>query len=68
MKDRILQIMQLEGLSASEFAEEISILRSTMAHITSGRSNPSLGVCTKIPERFTCINPDWLLFGAGKGS
>ena len=65
MKERILQIMELERLTPSGFAEEIGIQRAAMSHITSGRNNPSLDVYTKILERFTDINPDWLLFGKG---
>ena len=65
MKERILLIMDLEGLTPSVFAEQIGIQRAAMSHITSGRNKPSLDVCTKILERFTYINPDWLLFGTG---
>jgi len=65
MKERILQIMNQEGLTSSRFAEEIGIQRAGMSHITSGRNNPSLDVLTKILERFTYINPDWLIFGTG---
>ena len=65
MKERILRIMELEGLTPSGFAEKIGIQRAAMSHITSGRNNPSLDVCTKILERFMYINPDWLLFGSG---
>jgi transcriptional regulator with XRE-family HTH domain len=65
MKERILQIMKLEELSSSAFAEEIGIQRAAMSHITSGRNNPSLDVYAKILERFTYINPDWLLSGKG---
>jgi len=65
MKDRILQIMDQEGLTPSAFAEAIGIQRAAMSHITKGRNNPSLDVFTKILERFTYINPDWLLHGTG---
>ena len=65
MKDRILQIMDQEGLTPSAFAEAIGIQRAAMSHITSGRNNPSLDVFTKILDRFTYINPDWLLYGTG---
>jgi transcriptional regulator with XRE-family HTH domain len=65
MKERILQIMKQEGLTSSGFAEEIGIQRAAMSHITSGRNNPSLDVYRKILERFTYINPDWLLSGNG---
>ncbi|MDR2918278.1 MAG: helix-turn-helix domain-containing protein [Tannerella sp.] len=65
MKDRIIQIMNAEGLTPSRFAEEIGIQRAAMSHITSGRNNPSLDVVTRILERFPSINPNWLLFGTG---
>ena len=65
MKDRILKIMEHEGMSPSRFAEEIGIQRSAMSHIISGRNNASLDVLTKIMQRFTYVETDWLLFGKG---
>ena len=64
MRDRILKIMEREGLTPSKFAESIGIQRSAMSHIISGRNNPSLDVLLKILERFTYS--DWLLFGKGE--
>lgn len=65
MKDRIIQVMEREGMNPSRFAEEIGIQRASMSHITSGRNNPSLDVLMKILERFPNVNADWLLFGKG---
>lgn len=65
MRDRILAVMDHEGLTPSRFAEAIGIQRSAMSHIISGRNNPSLDVLLKILERFTYIDSDWLLFGKG---
>jgi len=65
MKERILQIMKREGLTPSKFAEEIGIDRGRMSHITKGRNNPSIDIYEKILDRFTYINPDWLLSGRG---
>lgn len=65
MKDRILTVMEHEGLTPSKFAEAIGIQRSAMSHIISGRNNPSLDVLVKILERFTYVDSDWLLFGKG---
>lgn len=45
MKERILAVMEHEGLTPSKFAEAIGIQRSAMSHIISGRNNPSPG-CT----------------------
>jgi Plasmid maintenance system antidote protein len=66
MKNRIEQIMEYEGLSASKFAEAIGIQRAAMSHIISGRNNLSLDVFKKILETFTYIDSDWLLSGKGK--
>ena len=66
MRDRILKIMEREGLTPSKFAESIGIQRSAMSHIISGRNNPSLDVLLKILERFTYVDSDWLLFGKGE--
>lgn len=66
MRERILKIMEREGLTPSKFAETIGIQRSAMSHIISGRNNASLDVLMKIFERFTYVDPDWLLFGKGE--
>lgn len=66
MKERILKIMEREGLTPSKFAEAIGIKRSGMSHIISERNNPSLDVLIKILERFTYVDSDWLLFGKGE--
>ncbi len=65
MKDRIVAIMNHEGLSYSKFAEMVGIQRSAMSHIISGRNKPSLDVLTKILDCFTYVNTDWLIFGKG---
>jgi Predicted transcriptional regulators len=66
MKERILQIMENEGLTPSKFAETIGIQRSAMSHIISGRNNPSLDVFMKILETFPYVDSSWLLFGKGE--
>jgi len=65
MKDRILQIMEHEGLTPAKFAEVVDIRRASLSHITTGRNQPSLQVVAKILEKYPNINPDWLLFGKG---
>lgn len=58
--------MEHEGMTPSKFAEAIGIQRSAMSHIIAGRNNPSLDVITKILNRFTYIDSDWLLSGKGE--
>jgi len=66
MKDRILQLLNNEGLSASKFADIIGVQRSSMSHILSGRNNPSLDFIQKIIRSFPQVSGDWLISGSGE--
>ncbi len=65
MIDRIKNIIAQEGLSSSQFADEISLQRSSLSHVLSGRNKPSLDFIIKIKTRFPKIDLEWLLFGNG---
>lgn len=65
MKDRLLQIMNKLGLSATKFADEIEVQRSGISHILSGRNQPSYDFLVKIMTRFPDINSEWLILGKG---
>lgn len=66
MKDRILKIMQKEGLTNAEFAEKIGISTSSLSHIFSGRNKPSLEVVMRIHKACPYVNINWLLYGEGE--
>jgi transcriptional regulator with XRE-family HTH domain len=65
MNDRILLILKTKNISASKFADEIGVQRSSISHILSGRNNPSLEFIQKILKKFPDINSDWMIFGKG---
>lgn len=65
MKDRIKQIMEIEHLTPTRFADRLQINRAVISHILNGRNNPSLDVVTKILGEMDYINPEWLLNGTG---
>jgi len=65
MNDRIQLILKTKNISASKFADEINVQRSSISHILSGRNNPSLDFIQKILKRFPDINSDWILTGKG---
>ncbi len=65
MKNRISQIMNKKGFSATQFAEKIGISASSLSHILNGRNNPSLDVVMRIHKAFETINTDWLIYGTG---
>jgi transcriptional regulator with XRE-family HTH domain len=65
MKDRIIQIIEKEGLTAGKFAQLIGTQPSVISHILNGRNKPSMEIIQKILSTFREINPDWLILGVG---
>ena len=65
MNKRIELILKTKNISASKFADEIGVQRSSISHILSGRNNPSLDFIQKILKRFPDINSSWILTGSG---
>lgn len=65
MKNTLEQIMEHYNHTASEFAENVGIQRSSISHFLSGRNNPSLDVIRKILTAYPDINSDWLILGEG---
>ena len=66
MKDRIIKFLTHENLTATKFAEEIGVQRSSISHILSGRNNPSFDFIQKILTRYKNLNADWLILGNGQ--
>ncbi len=62
---RLKKILDYYGLSASAFAEVITVQRSSISHILSGRNKPSLDFITKVLNAFPEIDLLWLLSGVG---
>jgi len=65
MNQRIELILKTKNISASKFADEIGVQRSSISHILSGRNNPSLDFIQKILKRFPDISSSWILTGTG---
>jgi len=65
MVERIKKLLEMEQLSQSQFADEINFKRASLAHMLSGRNNPSLDFVTKVKNRFSEVSLDWLIFGTG---
>ena len=61
MREKLLNLMKSEQLTASKLAELLDIQPSGISHILSGRNKPSFDLVQKILRRFPQINPDWLL-------
>ncbi len=65
MRERILELIEEKEMNLATFADTIGVERSTMSHIKSGRSKPSLDVAQKILEYFPEVSSDWLILGKG---
>ena len=63
---RLKKVMEHYSLSATAFAELISVQRSSISHVLSGRNKPSLDFITKLNTAFPNVNLYWLLNGSGK--
>ena len=64
-RDRVLQVMQSEGMNAKQFCQEVGISQGTLSNIMGGRNKPSLDVMQAILRRFRSVNCDWLIMGIG---
>jgi len=63
--NRLKEIMKYYDLTASLFADKISVQRSSISHILSGRNKPSLDFVLKITNSFLDVDIYWLLKGKG---
>ncbi|WP_320814829.1 helix-turn-helix transcriptional regulator [Flavobacterium sp.] len=62
---RLEEILEYYGLSASGFADKISVQRSSLSHLLSGRNKPSLDFILKIIDEFPEVDLYWILNGKG---
>ena len=60
---RLLEILETNNLSASQFAEKIGVQRSSVSHILSGRNKPSLDFIIKTSSVFNNVSLNWLIHG-----
>jgi transcriptional regulator with XRE-family HTH domain len=65
MKDQLIKIMAHFNITATRFADEIGVQRSSISHILSGRNKPSYDFILRVIEKYTSLNPSWLLTGKG---
>lgn len=65
MKERLLQLLDLEHLTPSKFADLIGVQRSSVSHILSDRNKPSFDFLKKTLKTFPGLKADWLMLGEG---
>ena len=62
---RLKEVMDFHQLSATSFADQIDVQRSSISHILSGRNKPSLDFVLKVTNSFNDVDIFWLLNGKG---
>ena len=64
-RDRIEYLMNLYGLTPSQFSDKTGIQRASVSHILSNRNKPSLEILLKIYHAFENVELAWLVAGEG---
>jgi transcriptional regulator with XRE-family HTH domain len=62
---RLEKILEYYGLSAAVFADKVSVQRSSISHLLSGRNKPSLEFVMKVVNAYPEVNLYWFLNGKG---
>ena len=65
MKERLLQLLDLEHLTPSKFADLIGVQRSSVSHLLSDRNKPSFDFLQKTLKTFPGLKAEWLMLGDG---
>lgn len=62
---RLQELMDYHEISAASLADKISVQRSSISHLLSGRNNPSLDFILKVLDNYPQISFEWLVKGIG---
>ncbi len=65
MKERLNELIEKKGLTATKFANMIEVNPSAISHLLKGRNKPGYDVLVNIAKVFPDISMDWLLTGKG---
>lgn len=66
MKNRLMEFLNQEHISASRLAEIIDVQASSISHILSERNKPGFDFLVKLFTAFPRLNPKWLMLGIGQ--
>lgn len=66
MNSRLLQFLNAENISQSQFADSIGVARASVSHILAGRNKPGFDFIERMARRYPTLNLDWLITGKGK--
>lgn len=66
MNRRLLQFLQAENLTQTQFADTLSVARGSVSHILAGRNKPGYVFLESLLLHFPRLNLEWLLTGKGR--
>lgn len=66
MNRRLLQFLQAENLTQTQFADTLSVARGSVSHILSGRNKPGYDFLESLMLHYPNLNLEWLLTGRGR--
>ena len=66
MNRRLLQFLQAENLTQTQFADTLSVARGSVSHILSGRNKPGYDFLESLLLHYPSLNLEWLLTGKGR--
>lgn len=65
MNRRLLQFLQAENLTQTQFADTLSVARGSVSHILAGRNKPGYDFLESLLLHYPRLNLKWLLTGKG---
>ena len=66
MNRRLLQFIQAENLTQTQFADTLSVARGSVSHILAGRNKPGYDFLESLLLHYPRLNLEWLLTGKGR--
>jgi transcriptional regulator with XRE-family HTH domain len=66
LRERIDKILQMEGLSQTDFAKKIDVNSANFNQVLLGKRHVQKNLPSKIAEAFPEIRLEWLLYGTGE--
>lgn len=65
MNRRLLQFLQAQDITQTQFADTLAVARGSVSHILSGRNKPGYDFLESLLLHYPELNLDWLLTGKG---
>ena len=66
MNRRLLQFLQAQNITQTQFADTLSVARGSVSHILAGRNKSGYDFLESLLLHYPSLNMEWLLTGKGK--